>query len=63
MIEGEVDLRLASYSAYLDESRMDLIKDEEDDDASLFADKNHIHPKLEKANDHAVVKPEAPDLR
>ena len=51
-----------SYSAELDDTSMDIIKDE-DDDANLFQDKNSIQPKLEKVNnDFSRVKPEAPEL-
>jgi hypothetical protein len=62
LIEDKDDMRVGlSYSAELDETSMDIIKDE-DDDASLFEDKNSIEPKLEMVNDFSRVKPEAPEL-
>ena len=52
-----------SYSADLEEeSSMDLIKDEDEDDASLFEGENAVQPELEKVKDLAMMKPEAPEL-
>ena len=65
LIEGMDDFSVAlSYSADLEEeSSMDLIKDEdEDDNASLFEGKNNVQPEPEKVKDIAMMKPEAPEL-
>jgi hypothetical protein len=41
---------------------MDLIKDEDDDDASLFEGENSVQQEVEKVKDIAMMKPEAPGL-
>ena len=41
---------------------MDLIKDEDDDDASLFEGENPVQPEPGKVKDLAMMKPEVPEL-